>query len=213
MPLSPTDFISYAYFLKEIEYIRAFDQKSIWFGWHYVEGFYAKTKEQKANVNIIHYENDDKFIVNLRLKDEKDNIFLAKGYDMGDPENVVNSINKDGQTIESMDDSDTFAAPKLHLDHHREYTELTQKPFANKGFEQYSIAQMFENIKFDMDEKGARVENEAVISITLGISPISPEPKKPKNLLLDKPYWLIMQRRDSKNPYFILGVKNPELMR
>jgi hypothetical protein len=41
----------------------------------------------------------------------------------------------------------------LHLDYHRDYTELLEKYLANIGFEDYFISQMFENIKFDMDEK------------------------------------------------------------
>jgi len=38
------------------------------------------------------------------------------------------------------------------------------------------------------------------------------EPEKSKNLILDKPYWVVMQRANSQNPYFILGVNNTELM-
>jgi hypothetical protein len=68
---------------------------------------------------------------------------------------------------------------------------------------------MYENIKFDMDEKGAKVENEAVVMFTFGA--ILDE-IKPKNLILDKPYWLIMKRTNSQNPYFLLGVENTELM-
>jgi len=29
---------------------------------------------------------------------------------------------------------------------------------------------------------------------------------------LDAPYWVVMQRKNSQNPYFILGVNNAELM-
>jgi hypothetical protein len=68
---------------------------------------------------------------------------------------------------------------------------------------------MFENIKFDMDEKGARVENEAVIVMTKSVMM---EPEKPKNFILNEPYWVVMKRTDSENPYFILGVNNTELM-
>jgi hypothetical protein len=33
-----------------------------------------------------------------------------------------------------------------------------------------------------------------------------------KIMMLDKPYWVVMKRFDSTNPYFILGVNNTELM-
>jgi hypothetical protein len=66
---------------------------------------------------------------------------------------------------------------------------------------------MFENIKFDIDEKGAKVENEGVIWLDL-----ERMPTPSKNYILDKPYWVVMMRKNSQNPYFILGVKNTELM-
>jgi hypothetical protein len=36
--------------------------------------------------------------------------------------------------------------------------------------------------------------------------------ENPKSLILDKPYWVVMKRTDSQNPYFILGVNNTALM-
>jgi 16S rRNA U516 pseudouridylate synthase RsuA-like enzyme len=82
---------------------------------------------------------------------------------------------------------------------------------ANVGFEDYFISQMFENIKFDMDEKGARVENEAVIVMEKAAFEIAEE--KVKKFILNKPYWIVMKRIDSQNPYFVLGVNNTELMK
>ncbi|MFA5995419.1 MAG: hypothetical protein WCW27_06760 [Patescibacteria group bacterium] len=210
MELLPTYIISYAYFLKEVEYTTVFEKKDISFNGQKVKGFYAKEESQKDNVKIIQYESDDKFIVSLQLKDESDRLILAKGYDMTNPQIVVNEINQNNKgDLATIGESDRFEAPKLHLDHHRDYVELIGKYLANKGFEKYFIAQMFENIKFNMDEKGAKVENEAVIALN---DVLMMEPEKPKNLILNKPYWVIMQRENSSNPYFILGVNNTELM-
>lgn len=208
--LSPTDIISYAYFLKEVEYKTAFEKKDVSFNGQKVKGFYTKEESQRENVKIIKYENDDKFIISLQLKDKSDQLILAKGYSMTNPQNVVNEINQNNKGyLATIGKSDHFEAPKLHLDHRRDYIELVGKYLANKGFEEYFIAQMFENIKFDMDEKGARVENEAVIVMEQSIMM---EQEKSKNFILDKPYWVVMQRADSQNPYFILGVNNTELM-
>jgi hypothetical protein len=71
---------------------------------------------------------------------------------------------------------------------------------------------MQEIVKFDMDEKGARVENEAYIGLATSAGP-GHDVYKPKQLLLDKPYWVMMKRFNSDNPYFILGVQNIELMK
>ena len=210
--LSPKDIISYAYFLKEVEYETMFKKDDVLFKGQKVEGFIADNEAQRENVKIIKYQSDDKFIIKLQLKDKNDELILVKGYDMKNPQTVVDEINRNNdQNLATIDVSDKFKVPKLHLDHHRIYVELIDKWLSNEGFSDYFIAQMFENIKFDMDEKGAKVENEAVIAMKFGAAGPSKKPKV-KNFILDKPYWVIMKRADSQNPYFILGVNNMELM-
>jgi hypothetical protein len=211
MNLIPGGIISYAYFLKEVEYETKFKKDDVSFNEQKVTGFIADNEAQRKNVKILEYENDDKFIIKLQLKDKDDELILAKGYDMKNPQTVINKINQNNKGyLATIGESDRFRAPKLHLDHHRDYVELIEKYLANKGFETYFIAQMFENIKFDMDEKGARVENEAVIIMMFDL--VVMEPEKPKNFILDKPYWVVMKRANSQNPYFLLGVNNIELM-
>ena len=211
MNLDLTDIISYAYFLKEVEYEIMFEKDDVLFNGQKVRGFTAKNEAQRKNVKIIKYENDDKFIVKLQLKDKSDELILAKGYDIKNPQKVVQEINENNKEyLSSIEESDHFKAPKLHLDHHRDYVELIEKYLSNEDFSDYFIAQMFENIKFDMDEKGARVENEAVIIMTQSIMM---EQERPKNFFLNKPYWVVMKKADSENPYFILGVNNVELMK
>ncbi|MCF7795140.1 hypothetical protein K9M50_02175 [Patescibacteria group bacterium] len=209
--LGPTDIISYAYFLKEVKYKTVFEKKDLYFKDQKVKGFYAQENDQKKNIKIIDYSSDDKFIISLKLKNDEDQLILAKGYDMESPLTVVNKLKQsDMENLTTLDDSDNFEAPNLYLDHHRDYVELTNRYLANKGFEEYFIAQMMENIKFTMNEKGAKAENEAVIMMTQSMKIDS---EKPKNFILDKPYWVIMKRKNSKNPYFILGVNNVELMK
>lgn len=211
--LRPKDIISYAYFLKEVKYKTKFSKDDISFQEQKVEGFKTKNSEQKESIKILNYENDNNFIIKLELKDEKDELFLAKGYDMSDPQNIVNKINKyNKKTLPSLDPIDYFEAPVLHLDHTKNYNELSNKFLNNKGFEEYFIKEMYENIKFDMDEEGARVENEAVIMGFTNSINMQEIKKRPKYFILNKPYWIIMKRADSNNPYFILGVNNTEVM-
>ncbi|MEI6627466.1 MAG: hypothetical protein WCL61_02630 [bacterium] len=211
LQLNPTDIISYAYFVKAVKYQDVFTKKDFDFNGEKVEGFYADNIQQSTNVQIIKYESDDKFIIKLRLKDNSDELILAKGYDMTNPQNAVDEVvANDKAWLPEMGERDNFEAPKLKLDYSRDYVEMINKYLANKGFENYYIAQMYENIKFDMDEAGAKVENEAVITMALGARV---DEVKPKNLTLNKPYWIVMKRSDSQNPYFILGVNNTELMK
>lgn len=208
--------IAYAYFLKQVEYLTAFEkaEEPLLFDNKKVKAFEAAESEQRENIEVLHYENDEKFILKLKLKDQKDEMILAKGYDMSHPQEAMEAISKNPlEYWTSMSYADTFIAPLLHLDYHRDYSELTGIPLTNQGFESYAIAQMFEKIKFDMDEKGARVENEAVIATTDAYAGPSEYQEPPRrNFILDKAYWVFMKRTDSPNPYFILGVKNTELM-
>jgi len=209
LKLSSTDIISYAYFLKKVEYLTQFEKGDMKFEDKNVESFYAKNDKQRENVKIHKYENENKFIISLQLKDDEDQLYLVKGYDLDNPKVVVDEINKNS-SFGSMNEDDTFRMPNLHLDYYRVYKEFIGKYLLNKNFDDYFIAQMFENIKFDMDNKGARVENEAVIMIAKSVA--MPSKIEPKYLILDEDFWVVMKRADSDVPYFLLGVDNVSLM-
>ena len=126
--LGPKDIISYAYFLKQVEYLMQFMEKDVLFEKEKVKGFYADDIKQKENVKILKYWDDNRFIISLKLKDESDELILAKGFDMNKPQEVVDEINRykhDG--LHEMGSYDQFAMPKLHLDHKRNYVELMRE--------------------------------------------------------------------------------------
>ncbi len=210
LKLASEDIIAYAYFLKQVEYLTAFSKQNLNFQAKPVKGFYAKNDGERNNINVLSYNGDDKFIISLRLKDSSDQLILAKGYDMSSPKDVVDALRQSQFNQGYFGNNDIFQAPKLSLSAYREYKELMGKFLLNQGFQKYLISAMYENIKFDMDEKGARVENEAVI----GMVNTSMPNNKPqiRRFVLDQPYWVIMKRTSSSNPYFLLGVTNTELM-
>jgi hypothetical protein len=205
--LGPKDFIAYAYFLKQIEYYTAFEKRTMQFMGQNVKGFGSGSEKQDENVQIVEYKNDDNFTVKLKLKDDKDEIYLAKGYDMTNPNTVLQLINSRPKT-ETIDKEDVFDAPEIHFELTKNYTGFLNKTLKNPGFTDYYIKMMTERIKFDMDNKGARVENEAFVVGMLG----AVIPQNNKHLILNKPYWIIMKRTNSNNAYFVLGVKNTGIM-
>jgi len=219
--LSATDIISYAYFLKQVEYQIAFPKKDVKFNGKLVEGFLANDKSCE-NIYILDYQNEDKFLIGIKLKDSEDQLFLAKGYPMDLPDSLVAMLRKKApaQSNENynlgamMDERDVFQAPFLSLSHVRDYVEMLNKVLQNKIEDrEYYISIMKEKIKFRMDEKGARVENEGVIILRETSVGPGHSDYKPKIMKLDKPYWVVMKRFDSNNPYFILGINNTELMK
>lgn len=212
LELNPQDFIAYAYFLKEVEYLEPFTTDEVTFNDEQVKGFYADTLSQKENVEVLQYSDQDHFIVKINLKDNSDEIFLAKGFDMNDPADAVEKINMDNKNgLPSLGKNDIFKIPEVHLDYARKYDQLLGLSFQNKGFEDYAIKEMVEKIKFDINNKGARVENEAVIAAPTS-AVATKEPTERKLIVLDKPFWVVMKRTDSQNPYFILGINNSSLL-
>jgi hypothetical protein len=204
--LNDKDIISYAYFFKKIKYETQFSKKEVNFENENVKGFFAENKKQKQNIRILNYTDENNFVIDIKLEDENDEIYLAKGFKQEELKNVLNIINSNVRK-EEMREIDYFEMPEIHLNYEREYKELIKKFLENEGFEDYFIAQMYEKIKFDMDNVGVRVENEAVISKSLGINP-----ELSKELILNKPFFIVMKRKNSKNPYFILYVKNTDFM-
>ncbi len=216
--LGETDIISYAYFLKQVEYQKVFRKQDMSFMRSMVQGFEAD-EQSYQNIYILEYRDQDNFLIGIKLKDSKDQIFLAKGFDMDYPEQVVKVLREKAPAQKSdqftlgspMQHSDVFQAPFLSLSHERDYEEMLGKVLQNRiEGREYFIDVMKEKIKFDMDEKGARVENEAVIVMRETSMPAQQENKI---MILNKPYWVLMKRFDSNNPYFILGVNNTQLMK
>lgn len=207
--LGDEDIISYAYFYKAVSYETPFTTGTVFFKEQKVAGFEAHGV-QKQSVESLYYENDACFVVRLRLKDPADTLLLAKGFDTGHPEAVLRLLEGlDMGDAAALGENDYFQMPSLKLSCRRDYPEIIGKNLGNQGFENCTIGEMFENIDFELDQSGARVESQAVISVVRGamISPV-----KKRYFYLNEPFWVLMKRTDSPNPYFLLGVHNTEIM-
>ena len=209
MDLAPLDLIAYAYFLKKVTYEVPFTICDTWFDQQRVAGFKAEDDKQRKTVRVLKYISDDQFIIQIALRDKGDELILVKGYDTQHPAQVLEELNARDSAISSLADEDSFRMPLLKLQYRRDYTQLEGKSFLNKGWTGYFIGQMFEDLSFELDETGARVENQAVITAERGA--FLP-PKNARNFFLDKPFWVIMKRMDSVNPYLLLGVNNTTIM-
>ncbi len=208
--LQEQDIISYAYFLKKVAYEMPFTRCPMHFGGQQVTGFEADGK-QKRGVEVLHYESNDRFIIRLRLKDPADELLLAKGFDTQSPAALLQLLHG-AKSISAtpLGEHDFFRMPLLKLDCQRDYPEMVGKRLGNEGFRQCVIGTMFENIAFELDEAGARVESQAVITVERSAAP---NQQKRRYFYLDKPFWVLMKRRDAHNPYFLLGVNNTEIMK
>ena len=88
---------------------------------------------------------------------------------MNSPEEAIKAVSKyDEENLESLQYNDSyhdfFKTPNLKLDYHRDYKVMIKKRLLNKVLVEkckknnlpedcYEIKAMYENIKFDMDNK------------------------------------------------------------
>lgn len=216
--IKPSDIISYAYFYKKLAYKKAFEKSEMIFN----DSEKVKSFVPDENYDIIEnirYWNDEKFIVAIKLKEDEDEIFLAKWFDIDNWTQVVDVLKNELATSKrkplNSDNNfdDFFEAPMINIDLEKNYLELIDAPILNtiNGKTDYKIWKMFEKIKFEMDEVGVKVENEAGIMMTDEI--MMEEKKIERKFFLNQPYWIIMKKKNSENPYFIVGVKNTKIMK
>lgn len=106
--------------MKQVEYLIQFKEKDVLFEKEKAKGFYADSGKQKENVKILKYWGDNRFIISLKLKDDEDELMLVKGFDMNNPKDALNEIDKyDPDNASWMSDDDQFEMPKLHLNHRK----------------------------------------------------------------------------------------------
>ena len=164
-------------------------------------GFCASTFEHREQVIVHSYDDPENFIASLKIKSEKDEIFLIKTTANLSPESVrkqISSINcEEGERLEERD---VFEMPKISIKHCRSVKELIKVGLLNEGFKNYEFSEVYETINLDIDEEGVKVENEGVILLTLKCARI--EKREPKILRLDREFWIVM-REKSKHPYLI----------
>lgn len=213
------DIISYAYFFKKLHYKEAFQKTTMGFdGTGKVEAFEPWNYKIIKNIK---YWNDDMFIIQIELENSDDELYLAKGFEMSTPDKVIAWLKEqlDNEKHEYLNSdkkyNDYFKAPIIHLRSEKDYKELIGAKVLNtiNNRDDYRIMVMKEKINFDMDEVGVKVENEAIIGMFATAILPDKEEKITRRFFLDKPYWIIMKKVDSNNPYFILGVNNTEIMK
>ena len=90
--LGDYDIIGFAYFLKQLKFEFPFEKSTVMFNGNEVKGFQGKTKSQKEQVVIHQYKNRENFIISLRTKSEKDQIFIVKQEEKLLAEEVVETV-------------------------------------------------------------------------------------------------------------------------
>lgn len=201
--IGQTDLISFGYLNKQFAHKELFEERQMTFMGKQVKGF-AAGKQGNKGVEVLMENDQDNFILRLSDKASKDEIYLIKGFESEDMEEVFNIFPQvSGRKFPPLEEGAMLMIPNLQIDYERSYKPLVGGSVYHNGEMFGIITQMDEKLKFKLDYTGASVVNEAVVTIARGLPPA---------YIFDKPFRLLMKEKNQLLPYLILHIKNTAWM-
>ena len=183
---TPNDLIVYSFLQKNLPFEVRFDRvsepllfhgaggdaKVASFGFKELAGASSETAKLMDQVDVLHYQSDDEFV--LRLRPKTDEIVLAKirpGVTLEDTLRAVQELigtppKKVGRP--RLEEKDKLLIPRLGFNILRRYGELIDRHLENPGKEDWRIREAKQAVRFLLNEYGARLESEVVLSRRLG---------------------------------------------
>lgn len=179
--------------------------------------------EQLKIVKIMYYKNDDNFIINLLPKDKEHEIILFKTeqnfHSIAEMTTEIEKLTKIGNIEKKNEkinwkyfysEDDIVIIPKFNFNIETNYNTLEGNNF-NADKQIFQIYRAWQRTAFILDESGAEIESEAEIEVPAAMEEESEKPKS-KKMVFDKPFLILLKRKDAKNPYFGMWTTNTELM-
>ncbi|MBN1817543.1 MAG: hypothetical protein JW828_09280 [Sedimentisphaerales bacterium] len=220
--LRPQDIVTYSYLLKNMSFPEKFEllESPLYFEGTPVTSFgigntpKAGHFEMSRQVIIHDYQSEDDFIVEIKVKDDADQIILAKTQPKGTLKETIDAVMK---RIEKSDSAvmlpcDVLKVPKMNFKIHRKYNELQYKKLVVKNPDiahDLFVLSADQTIRFQMDEKGVKLQSES--SMTFGCS-ASYNPPPQHIMIFDKPFLVLLKRKTASQPYYALWTANPEIL-
>lgn len=210
---------SYAYMHKSLQFTKKFESfERLIFRSNEVEtkvkafgierySYEEKHREMGKQVSVIDYTYEDDFIISLKSKSANDEIILAKVEPKETLLSTILAVSKriKQSTPSSLREDDILQIPKFDFNLKHSFSELEEKYFKNKRWEEWYISKAIQWIRFKLSEKGAILKSEARIVMI----PMNGEPRK---LIFNKPFLIYLRQKDGEYPYFAMWLDNAELL-
>jgi len=165
--------------------------------------------ELKKQIKLL-YHYKDGFIFELLTKSSTDEIILStlKPQDtLLDTYNKINFLIDDHKNPLSRkkgyDYIQTIIVPKINFEIQHNFNELIDKHFKNSKFNHFFISKAFQYIKFNLNEKGARIESFSIMRMEMG---------DPLKLIINGPFIIYIKDKCSTYPYFMAYIGNDDLL-
>ncbi|GEM_PF-605545 len=155
-----------------------------------------------AQVLIHDFKDSNDFIVELLTKSKDDRLILAKVKPGSTLSETIDMVLKrvGSSKPANMANEDSLKVPIINVDISKRYEQLIGKTLVQARM---PILEALQVIRFRLDEKGAQLMSLAFMSVGSAC---------PHWMEFDKPYLVLLQRKDAKHPYFAMWVANPGLM-
>ena len=219
----PDDFVAYAYLYKNLAFASPFsDETELSFNGQPVKSFgfdssHSLKSDVRNQVSICDYVSDDDFVIRIKTKSPQDELILAKVAPGATLEQTIQAVLARAPLGQAMEIgvNDTLSVPKLNFDLRRDFAELEglllQPTSAAKIKSNLLLKKVEQLVRFQLNEKGAILKSEAVVTMVTGA--MAPEYEPPvHHLIFDKPFLLLLKQKSSPQPYFALWIGNTSLL-
>lgn len=217
----PQDLVAYACLLKKLTFPNAFERldDALTFGGVSVLAFGLKEFKTTytnlySQVLILDYRDENDFVIELKTKSEGDRMILAKVKPEKTLAATVALVRERGTrtNAEPAIREDTLLVPRINFDLTRRFSEIEGGHLVttnvNVARDLYLLSAV-QNTRFEMNEKGVELRSEAHVAIACSRHAI-PEPEH--CMIFDKPFLILLERKNAKMPYFALWVDNAEIL-
>ncbi|SKC99336.1 hypothetical protein SAMN05660461_1450 [Chitinophaga ginsengisegetis] len=183
-------------------------------------GIYDYNYTLTQNVDIVYYKDDDHFCIKLIPADSTQEIILMKGIDTAtNLDDIIKQLKKQerlGQEEANNSDlywkrffttEDKLLIPALAFNIAAHYPQLEGQTFTT-GLRFFEVITAAQRTALVFNEHGSMMESEAEIAV----SAVDSSRPRPKTMLFDKPFLLMMKKKTAAQAYFVMLVNNTELM-
>ena len=199
--LNPGDWVAYAYLFKELSFQWPFERmpSGLTFAGRQVQHFGIRQLSSKqpdqvkaeGQVLVYNYRGEDDFIIELKTRSPSDRVILAKVElepTLAETAQIVQQRMTRSRPTGMRSGSNLFI-PVVDFDVCRRYIEMERDGIA------------LQQIAFKLNETGAALQSEAT-TVRNGH----------QHLIFDKPFLIMLQRTNARNPYFALWIANTDLL-
>ncbi|MCX4274503.1 MAG: hypothetical protein OSJ27_01820 [Candidatus Gastranaerophilales bacterium] len=207
-PKNEEEFVLYSMVKKNVEFLKHFeilDAMPFNGSKENVKYFGIKknAKLYKNNVKPLFYENDkdgETYAISLKTKTE-DEIILYVG-NLDEPVDIVwdeLTVKADDSKADVFGNKDKLTVPFIEIKELIKYVDLSGKLIKGTN---YKINSAIESVEFSLDNKGAKLKNEAAMMVEM----TALLPSNSRYFSFNKPFALFMIEKGKKEPYFMLKV-------